>query len=121
MPYDPERHGPHRIVSPGFFQRVFEVVARVPTGHVTTYGDVAAALGMRSVARKVGHALAGLSADRDDVPWHRVVNSQGRISRAVDSSSGQRQVYKLAEEGIEVSETGKIREFDARRFAFLQP
>lgn len=118
MPYDPERHGPHRIVGPGFFEQVFEVVARVPAGQVTTYGDVAAELGMRSVARKVGHALSALRADRDDVPWHRVVNSQGKLSRTPESSSGQRQISRLTEEGVEVENSGMVREFEARRFAF---
>ena len=118
MPYDPERHGPQRIVGPGFFERVFEVVARVPAGHVTTYGDVAAELGMRSVARKVGHALSALGAERDDVPWHRVVNSQGRLSRATDSDSGHRQICRLAADGVEVASSGMIREFEARRFVF---
>ena len=117
MPYDPERHGPHRIVGPGFHERVFTVVLTVPPGHVTTYGDVAAALGMRSVARKVGHALAALPANRDDVPWHRVVNAQGRISRPTDSDSGATQRRRLEDEGIEVEDSGRIREFAGRRFA----
>ncbi len=118
MPYDPERHGPHRVVGPGFFERVYEVVATVPPGQVTTYGDVAAALGMRSVARKVGHALAGLPEDRQGVPWHRVVNSQGKLSRPPDTSCGQRQQRLLDQEGIEVSESGSIRDFRVHRYTF---
>lgn len=118
MPYDPARHGPERIVGPGFFEKVFEVVKRVPPGHVTTYGDVAAALGMRSVARKVGHALAALPADREDVPWHRVINAQGKISRPVESESGARQCARLEADGIEVRSSGRVAEFDLRRFTF---
>jgi len=121
MPYDPERHGPRRIVGPGFFERVFTVVAKVPPGHVTTYGDVAAELGMRSVARKVGHALAALPPDRDDVPWHRVVNAQGKISARPSTTGGHRQARRLAAEGIEVSEAGSIIGFSSRRFAFGGP
>jgi methylated-DNA-protein-cysteine methyltransferase related protein len=108
MPYDPERHGPERIVGPGFHEKVFDVVLTIPHGHVTTYGDVAAALGMRSVARKVGHALAALPPDREDVPWHRVVNAQGRISRPIESSSGKAQRDRLGAEGIEVDDTGRV-------------
>ena len=119
MPYDPERHGPQRIVGPGFHDKVFDVVVTVPEGHVTTYGDVAAALGMRSVARKVGHALAALPAERDDVPWHRVVNAQGRISRPVESVSGRRQCERLEQEGIEVDGAGRIREFTRIRHTLV--
>ena len=118
MPYSPERHGPHRIVGPGFFEQVFGVVARVPKGHVTTYGDVAAELGMRSIARKVGHALAGLDPDRTDVPWHRVINSQGKVSRPADSSSGQLQRQLLIHEGVEVATSGRILDFDSRRYSY---
>ena len=54
MPYDPERHGPRRIVGEGFHEQVYAVVAAIPRGRVATYGDVAGALGSRSVARQVG-------------------------------------------------------------------
>lgn len=118
MPYDPERHGPERIVGPGFHERVFELVKRVPSGQVTTYGDVAAALGMRSVARKVGHALSSLPAERDDVPWHRVVNAAGRISRPLDTTSGTHQRDLLAVEGSATDSKGRVLEFAARRYAF---
>ncbi len=115
MPYDPERHGPERIVGPGFFEKVYAVVQEVPAGRVTTYGDIAEALGMRSIARKVGHALAGLSHDRD-VPWFRVVNAQGAISRPLDSGHGREQAERLRAEGIEVSSNGKIQDFTRVRF-----
>lgn len=116
-PYDPTRHGPRRIVGPGFHQRVFDVVRTVPPGQVTTYGDVAAALGMRSVARKVGHALAALPPEQEDVPWHRVVNAQGAISRPLDSESGARQRDRLAAEGLDLDERGRVVGFRALRFA----
>lgn len=118
MPYDPERHGPKRIVGSGFHGRVFDVVRTVTKGHVTTYGDVAAALGLRSVARKVGHALAALPRGLDDVPWHRVVNAQGRISRPIESVDGRRQCERLAEDGIEVDRSGRVRDFTRIRFVF---
>ncbi len=117
MPYDPERHGPERIVGPGFHARVWKLVRRVPEGSITTYGDVAAALGLRSVARKVGHALAGLPEDQD-VPWHRVVNAQGRISRPAESASGTEQRRRLAAEGVAVDPSGRVLEFAKRRHAW---
>ena len=67
-----------RVVQPGFHRRVYDLVRTVPEGFVTTYGDVATALGSPRVARHVGWALAALY--EDDVPWHRVINARGRIS-----------------------------------------
>lgn len=116
MPFDPERHGPKRVVGPGFHEQVFEVVRRVPEGWVTTYGDVAHALGLRNVARHVGFALAALPPDQDDVPWHRVVNSQGRLSARGPGGPSQEQLRRLAAEGIRVGPSGRIEDFARRRY-----
>ncbi len=106
MPYDPSRHGPRRVVGPGFHEWVFEVVARVPEGMVTTYGDVAEVLGLRRAARQVGFALAALPPTRRDVPWYRVVNGRGRLSTA-----DGRQRALLAAEGVEVDDEGRLTGF----------
>jgi methylated-DNA-protein-cysteine methyltransferase-like protein len=103
-----------RIVGPGFHGRVYDIVLRIPPGRVSTYGDIAEALGSRRVARKVGHALAAIPADRDDVPWHRVVNAKGRVSRRAHGSLSDEQVLLLKAEGIEVGPTGAVVEFGAR-------
>jgi len=87
-----------RVVSTGFHARVYAVVRTVPAGHVTTYGDVAAALGSPRVARHVGWALAALRDD--DVPWHRVINARGRISYRGDTGRGELQRSRLEDEGI---------------------
>ena len=118
MPYDPERHGPRRVIGPGFHDRVYDVVKRVPPGHVTTYGDVAAQIGLRSAARQVGFALAAIPDERDDVPWHRVVNSQGRLSRRGDGEHSLEQERRLFEEGIEVGPGSRVREFASIRHRF---
>lgn len=115
MPYDPERHGPHRVVGPGFRERVLALVLQVPVGTVTTYGDVAAALGRSSVARQVGWALAALPAG-SEVPWHRVVDAEGRISRP-GSTSAAEQRRRLRAEGVGVDQTGAVRAFARRRCA----
>ncbi|MCA8957499.1 MAG: methylated-DNA--[protein]-cysteine S-methyltransferase [Planctomycetes bacterium] len=115
MPYDPDRHGPHRVVGPGFHQRVWEQVRRVPAGKVTTYGDVAAALGLRRAARQVGYALAALPPDQERVPWHRVVQASGRIARSIDSECGAEQARRLRAEGVTVDPRGRVVEFELRR------
>ncbi len=109
--------GEARVVTGGFHQRVYDVVRSVPAGSVTTYGDVAAALGSPRVARHVGWALAAL---RDgDVPWHRVINSKGRISLRGATGRGELQRARLEAEGVEFSPTGRV---DLRRFRWhLEP
>jgi methylated-DNA-protein-cysteine methyltransferase-like protein len=73
---------------------------------VTTYGDVAAALGSPRVARHVGWALAALR--EEDVPWHRVINSRGRISFKGDTPRAVLQRAKLEAEGVTFSATGRV-------------
>ena len=111
MPYDPARHGPRRIVGPGFHGKVHALVKKVPKGRVTTYGDVAEALGSRSVARQVGYAMAAI--DDPDVPWWRVVAAGGRLA----PTTARAQARALRAEGVAVRDQ-RVREFATRRFAF---
>lgn len=116
--YDPVLHGPHRVVGDGFHAQVFALVASVPAGAVTTYGDVAAALGLASAARQVGWALAALPAERQDVPWHRVVNAQGQVSRRADGRPQPEQARRLAAEGVLLSKAARVLGFVALRHDF---
>ena len=60
-----------------FFADVYTLVKQIPAGRVTTYGEIARALGTRD-ARRVGHAL---HANPDPTtPCHRVINKQGRLA-----------------------------------------
>jgi O-6-methylguanine DNA methyltransferase len=54
-----------------FFNQVYELVRLIPEGKVTTYGDIAGALGTKD-SRRVGHALHA-NKDGDETPCHRVV------------------------------------------------
>ena len=106
-----------RVVGPGWHERVFAVVATVPSGRVTTYGDVAGALGSRRVARQVGFALAALPAGREGyVPWHRVVNGKGRLSPRAHGSASDDQIRLLRAEGVEIDPEGRIVDFEKLRF-----
>ena len=59
--------------------RIYEVVKQIPEGSVATYGDIANLAGLPRHARLVGYSLHALP-DNSDVPWYRVVNSQGQLS-----------------------------------------
>jgi methylated-DNA-protein-cysteine methyltransferase related protein len=99
----------------GIFGDVWRVVARIPRGKVATYGQVARMVGLPGGARTIGWAMSALPGDLRiggrPIPWHRVINVQGRISRRGGSPSGDaiaRQAARLRREGIEVSGDGGI-------------
>ncbi len=62
-----------------FYTRVHNVVRRIPLGRVTTYGAIAAFLGLKSAARTVGYALMAVPEELA-LPCHRVVNRNGELS-----------------------------------------
>ena len=115
-PYEPLRHGPVRIVGPGFHARVHDLLRTVPAGEVTTYGDLAGALGARSVARQVGFALAAVP-EGSDVPWHRVVDGRGAITRP-GTASARRQIALLRAEGVRIGRDGRVADFAVVRHRF---
>jgi methylated-DNA-protein-cysteine methyltransferase related protein len=84
--------------STDFFERVLEVVARIPFGRVTTYGHIAEHLGMRSSARMVGWALH--SAAGSGLPAHRVVNRFGALSGRMHFEGPYVMEERLRSEGV---------------------
>ena len=99
-----------RYTRANFFERVYLIVRQIPHGQVTSYGAIARMLGYPRGARTVGWALHSLPA-ASDVPWQRVINSQGRISthRRQHDLSGQRQL--LEAEGVLFDERARV-DFD---------
>jgi methylated-DNA-protein-cysteine methyltransferase-like protein len=89
------------------------VVARIPRGRVATYGQVAALAELPRQARLVGYAMHGLPAG-SNLPWHRVVNAEGRVSaRSEPGPSEGLQRHLLEEEGVVFDLSGRI---DLRRY-----
>ena len=80
-----------------FDDAVYALVRRVPPGRVVTYGQVAALLGAPRAARAVGQALHRCPPG---VPWHRVVNRRGGISKRPNASSMLSQRLLLLREGV---------------------
>lgn len=62
-----------------FRKEVYSVVAQIPCGCVTTYGEIARLIGRPQNSRLVGHVLRGASSALG-LPCHRVVNAQGRTA-----------------------------------------
>jgi methylated-DNA-protein-cysteine methyltransferase-like protein len=87
------------------YERIYDVVRHIPRGQVATYGQVAAYAG-RCTPRQTGYAMAAL---RDgSVPWHRVINSRGRISFPEGSRGAREQRRLLEEEGVVFGHNGGI-------------
>ena len=87
--------------------RIWQVVTLIPPGKVSTYGDVARHAGLPGAARRVGRALRGLPEDTG-IPWHRVINAQGRISLPPGSAARHAQKERLNAEGVHFSNFQRI-------------
>src|SRR4029450_5996918 len=82
----------------GFERRVLSIVARIPVGRVTTYGDVARLAGKPPAARAVGNIMR--EAGRPGLPYHRVIAAGGQLGGY--SSLGMKRAL-LAAEGLTVT------------------
>ena len=89
------------------YRRFYEVVESIPEGRVATYGQVALLAGKPGRARLVGHALSSLD-ENSEVPWHRVINSRGEISRRGLGDSEHFQRILLESEGVVFTEGGRV-------------
>lgn len=90
------------------FDEVYKVVRRIPRGRVATYGQVARLLPRRWSPALVGWALHALPPGTR-VPWHRVVDGQGRLAcRKVSADAALRQRDLLEREGVRLDAEGRI-------------
>lgn len=95
---------------------VYTVLQQIPAGKVIAYGQLAKLAGFPGGARWVGRLMCNLP-EGSQLPWHRVVNSQGKISLPEGSLAFQQQRKKLEAEGVSFNK-GKI---SLRQFGFLAP
>lgn len=84
--------------TPGYRERVYEIVRRIPAGRVMTYGQIADILGEGYTPRTVGFVMH--AADEETVPWQRVINSQGACSTGRITLPPDKQQRLLEAEGI---------------------
>lgn len=79
-----------------FTEKVIAVIRDIPEGKVMTYGGVARAAGSPRGARQVVRILHSMSR-KHKLPWHRVINAQGRIALGNDESGAMQKLYLLGE------------------------
>ena len=89
------------------FDKIYDIVKMIPEGKVATYGQVATYAGNPRLARVVGYALH-VNPDPDNIPCYRVVNREGRVSKAFAFGGENMQIILLRSEGINVSDDGIV-------------
>ncbi len=90
-----------------YIREFYGIIQLIPKGKVATYGQIAKLAGLPKHARHVGFALKNM-ADDTAVPWHRVINSQGKISLSKEDGFGENiQIVKLQSEEIMIL-NGKV-------------
>lgn len=95
---------PSKEVTP-LYQSIYNVVRGIPAGRVMTYGQIGQLVGC--TARTVGFAMAALNGT-SDVPWQRVINSQGKVSPRVDGEGNILQRDLLEMEGLHFDQRGRV-------------
>lgn len=103
-----------KVDAPGYRERVYDIVRRIPAGRVMTYGQISNMLGEGYTPRTVGYVMH--ASGEENVPWQRVINSQGACStgRVVLPTDMQQRI--LESEGIQFDSRGRC---DLNEYRFL--
>ncbi len=88
------------------YSRIYAVIRRIPRGRVATYGQIAS-LADASGPRQVGYALAA-TPKGVSLPWHRVINAKGEVSRRADPGDEPLQRGLLEAEGVKFDRKGRV-------------
>ena len=83
---------------PNTFKKIYDQVKKIPKGKVSTYGQIAAKVGI-SDSRVVGWAL-NKNPSQENIPCHRVVNKKGEVSKAFAFGGANEQIHLLKNEGV---------------------
>jgi methylated-DNA-protein-cysteine methyltransferase-like protein len=86
-------------------EKVYRIVNEIPVGRVMTYGQIADILGEGYTPRTIGYVMH--AADTENVPWQRVINSQGACSTGRMTLPVNLQQKILEDEGVVFNEKGK--------------
>jgi methylated-DNA-protein-cysteine methyltransferase-like protein len=87
-------------------RNIIAIIASIPHGRVTSYGDIAARAGQLGRARLVGRLLR-IAPNEIQLPWHRVLRSDGRSAFTEGSASYLEQLRRWKSEGV-AHKNGKV-------------
>lgn len=93
------------VYEQSYREKVYKIVRQIPVARVMTYGQIAEILGKGYTARTVGYVMH--AASTEDVPWQRVINSQGKCSTDKLLLPHNIQQKILDDEGVIFNESGK--------------
>lgn len=95
------------IAIPSYFtENIIHVIKNIPKGKVLTYGFIAKLSGNPRAARQVSWVLHS-SSKKHNLPWHRVISSNGKLSMtSIEDKQYHKKLLEL--EGIEFSDEFKI-------------
>ena len=103
--------------APGVFsKRVIELALTIPAGRVTTYGLLAVAAGGHPILAQMITSILWKSSEREKVPWHRIVYSNGKIWMDQRVDKIRKKLYKA--EGIKLDKNNKIIDFEKIIYTF---
>ena len=103
--------------APGVFsKRVIELALSIPPGRVTTYGLLAVAAGGHPILAQMVTSILWKSVERDNVPWHRIVYSSGKIWMDPQVDKIRKKLYK--DEEIKLDKNNKIIDFEKIIYTF---
>ena len=91
-----------------FFEKVYQIVKKIPYGMVMSYGDIAELLGNKKMSRQVGWALH-VNPSPETIPCYRVVNRFGEVSSAFIFGGANVQRALLEKEGVTFDEKGRVK------------
>ncbi len=105
-------------LSPTFSERVVKLALSIPSGRVTTYGDIARACGGGPMASQSITGILGKAYDKGEknIPFHRIVYSDGRVWMSPEYEKKRRALYR--KEGIELDARDRIKNFPDIRLTF---
>ena len=108
-----------KYVATTFSERVIKAALSIPSGRVTTYGRLARACGAGPMASQSITAILGKAYQNGEknIPFHRIVYANGTIWVSDEYKEKRLKLYK--KEGIEVSDKGKIVNFNEILFEFI--
>ena len=89
------------------YKKIYEIIKLIPKGKVTTYGEIAKALGNKKLSRIVGYALH-CNPDPQNIPCYKVVNRFGEVSKSFAFGGELAQKQLLINDGVTFKENGKV-------------
>jgi methylated-DNA-protein-cysteine methyltransferase-like protein len=98
---------------PKYRERVYKIVRHIPSGRVMTYGQISELLGEGYTPRTVGFCM---HSSPEDVPWHRVLNAQGKTSTGKIVLPHDKQQLMLEYEGVVFDQNGRC---DLQKFLYI--